>query len=419
MGFLKQRIEFILLMFRRRNIKELLGKNIEIIYGYPLYLFSFLTPRNKNKWVIGSHIGFSGNSKFLFIELIEKHKKSNCYWIASNKKEKKYIKELGLPVVLRWSIKGLFHCLTAKVYIFCFHLIDINFWTSGNAKRVNIWHGVGIKNIEFKSTKGSAGKIYNERNVISRIYFPYLFKRPHLFLSTSPLMTKHFCECFRITDNECIEDQYPRCKIFNLNKDQIFEFINKYETVESLKLVEKISQHRKSYLYMPTWRETRQDFIKEAGFNFQTLNSVLKLRNELFLLKLHPECDLSISELKGLDHVIILDRRIDIYPILPFTDVLITDYSSIYYDYLLLKDKDILLFPFDYSDYISQGRDLAFDFDEYTPGKRVNSFNELLTFIENGTDLSFVEREWITNQFWNYGNCKTNLYEGILDIAIS
>lgn len=108
--------------------------------------------------------------------------------------------------------KRSFHSITAGTYIYGFHLIDVNFWTSGRVKRVNLWHGVGIKNIEFKSTKGSAGK-YMMRKLFSRVYLPYLFKRPHLFLSTSPLMTEHFKQCFRVTDKECIEGIYPRCDI--------------------------------------------------------------------------------------------------------------------------------------------------------------------------------------------------------------
>jgi CDP-glycerol glycerophosphotransferase (TagB/SpsB family) len=66
-----------------------------------------------------------------------------------------------------------------------------------------------------------------------------------------------------------------------------------------------------------------------------------------------------------------------------------------------MKDKEILLFPFDYSEYIRE-RDLAFDFDKYTPGKRVFNFYELLFYIQNDTSLDFQEREWIIQQFWNY-----------------
>ena len=201
---LKARFSLISLMFKRRSIKEIVKKNIEIIWGYPLYVLSCITPRNKKKWLVGSHVGFSGNPKYFFIYVVAECKMKKCYWIAATRAEERKIRELGFPAYYRWSIKGVFHSITAGTYIYGFHLIDVNFWTSGGVKRINLWHGVGIKNIEFKSTKGSAGKIYDEKNFFSRVYLPYLFKRPHLFLSTSPLMTEHFKQCFRITDKECI-----------------------------------------------------------------------------------------------------------------------------------------------------------------------------------------------------------------------
>lgn len=168
---------------------------------------------------------------------------------------------------------------------------------------------------------------------------------------------------------------------------------------------------------MPTWRETRENFIVSAGFDFVLLNEVLRQRDNLFLLKLHPESNLSMEEMSRYSNILVLDKKIDIYPVLPFTDVLVTDYSSIYYDYLLMPGKEVLLFPFDYAEYITAGRDLAFDFDKYTPGKRVHTFEELLTVIRDEVSLQFDEREWIVNQFWNYTYTISSLVMKIKTLA--
>lgn len=400
-NFFKNQASLVLLMFKRRSIADLIKKNVEIIFGYPLYFISFLFPRNKKKWVIGNHIGFAGNSKYLFIYVQKEQVGKKCYWIASSRKEAKQIRSLGFTAFYKWSFKGLFHCLTAKTYIFSSHLTDINFWTSARTRSVNMWHGVGIKKIEFELSVGSGKKIYDEKNIISRIYLPQIFRKPNIFLTTSPLMREHFKRCFRITDKECFQCGYPRNDIFFWNKEKLTDFISKYENVHSQKLVEKLQTYNKSYLYMPTWRETRVDFITAAGFDFEKLNHILKGKNELFLLKLHPATNLDLNQLKGLTNIVIVDKNVDIYPVLPFTDVLITDYSSIYYDYLLLENHDIILFPFDYNDYILKSRDLAFDFDDYTPGKRVYTFDDLLTLINNGENLEFKERKAITDLFWS------------------
>lgn len=397
---------FVISMIKRRGIREVFFKNMEIFLGYPLYLFSFLCIRNKKKWVVGSENGFVGNCKFFILDETIKKTDKSIYWISSSKEEVKVVRKSYPKVYYKWSFKGIYHSLTAKVYIYSHHTIDINFWTSGGAKKVNLWHGVGIKNIEFKTHVGNAAKIYSTKNLLARIYMPHLFRKPDLMLSTSPMMTIHFSECFRITNQECVEDMYPRCKPFFWSSEKLKKFIHQNETLAVQNLYNKISEYDKVYLYMPTWREDRSDFIKISGIDFEALNSILRSQNFLFLLKLHPATNLNI-DISNYSNVVLIDKNIDIYPLLPVTDVLITDYSSIYYDYILMKEKRILLFPFDYSEYILKDRDLAFDFNEYTPGVRAYTFSELLTYIENPSLIIDDKREWIINQFW--GNTITSI----------
>lgn len=104
----------------------------------------------------------------------------------------------------------------------------------------------------------------------------------------------------------------------------------------------------------------------------------------------------------------------DVYPLLPKTDVLITDYSSIYYDYILMPEKDVLLFPFDYQDYIRNSRDLAYDYLTYTPGVKVWNFDDLLRTIKEDKSLFFIEREWAISTFW--GESYNNASKQIIDV---
>ena len=65
-----------------------------------------------------------------------------------------------------------------------------------------------------------------------------------------------------------------------------------------------------------------------------------------------------------------------------------------------MKDKEIILFPFDYEQYITNSKSLAFDFDTYTPGVRAYNFDDLLKVITNNTDLTISQREDILKLFW-------------------
>lgn len=219
----------------------------------------------------------------------------------------------------------------------------LNYWVSGGAKFVNLWHGVGIKNIEF------AGQVkpFPAETCMNKFLKPVIYLKPDLFLSTSPLMTRHFCKCFRISPQQCIESSYPRNEILQWEESRLLEFIQKYEPKETMAIIRRLKKATQSFIYMPTFRDENKNFLEQSGIDLKKLNDTLKAQNKLFILKLHPFTRINM-DLCAFDHILTVNNKTDIYPILPFTDVLITDYSSIYFDYLLMKNKSILLFPFDY-----------------------------------------------------------------------
>ena len=90
----------------------------------------------------------------------------------------------------------------------------------------------------------------------------------------------------------------------------------------------------------------------------------------------------------------------DIYPVLPYAHVLITDYSSILYDWLLMDGKDVILYLYDYKDYINE-RDFYYPFDENVTGCRVDTFQDLCSLIESGRyKLDSAERDRMIEKFW-------------------
>ncbi len=410
MAISKGLIEWII---NNRNWKEIIFRFMEVVLGYPLYFFSFLMKRNRLKWAIGGKVGFADNSKYFYLYLtIHSVQEVEYCWIAATRKEALVLRKRGIKSYARWSWKGIWYCLTAGKYIFTSHLTDVNYWTSGGVQAVNLWHGVGIKCIEFRTRSGPEKKIYDEKNWIARLFLPHLFRRPDIFLSTSELMTSHIAGCFRISEQRCVQLGYPRCDIFHWTSEKLEAFVEKYENEESMTLLKKMKTFSMVYIYMPTFRDSQTDFFMASGIDLQKLEVVLKEKQALFLVKLHPATRMNLGYIMGLSHILFLDKRMDIYPLLPFTDVLITDYSSIYYDYLLMKKKAVVLFPFDYQDYIENSRDLAFDFDMYTPGLRVYSFEELLNLIQKGISCDFQKRTWVTEAFWGKQerNCAERLY---------
>lgn len=83
-----------------------------------------------------------------------------------------------------------------------------------------------------------------------------------------------------------------------------------------------------------------------------------------------------------------------------------------------MKDKNVILFPFDYDDYIRNSRDLAFDYMTYACGKKAWNFKELLSTLSEEPNLEFSEREWIIEQFWgdNYNDACQKITDATKDM---
>jgi CDP-glycerol glycerophosphotransferase len=113
------------------------------------------------------------------------------------------------------------------------------------------------------------------------------------------------------------------------------------------------------------------------------LDTFGKQNQILFALKPHENLAVHFQSHPQLvyNNVLLIDSVSDVYPILPLVNILVTDYSSIYFDFLLL-DKPIIFFPYDIEKYLKQDREFYFNYDEVTPGVKVRSIEELVRCIE-------------------------------------
>ena len=383
-----------------------------------LYAFSFLCPRNRNKWVFGSYSCFAENPKYLFLFLNNQKRSANIrtIWISKTKKEYEIVSSLGLETYMRWSLKGVFHCLTAKAFIFSSYVSDVNEWVSGRGFKINLWHGVGIKNIERKITRGKTAEIFKEKSLLKKINALPFHIRPDLLLSTSSMMNKHFSSCFDIPSERIIESIYPRCSIFEMEKEKLLSFVEKYEPIVTKTILSHISNFSYVYIYMPTWRDSQKSFLELLNLDLNKINQALADKNSVLIMKLHPVTQKEkIFENMSFSNIVIADPQIDIYPVLPFTDCLITDYSSIYYDYILLSGKRVIFYIPDYDDYIKNERDLAYDFNDFTIGEKIYDSDSLIKA------LSCIEKEpmnqsRIVESFWGkHKDTMFDLYDKILD----
>ena len=373
-------------------------KTLAYIICYLIYPFSFLFLRSSRRLVFGSYRGgFSDNSKYLFIYAVENCRDLDCCWLSVNRKTVQYVRSLGLPAYWVLSPIGAWKALRAKYWFVNSYSSDIMYCLSGNATIVNLWHGVGLKRCEFNITNGALAERYVKQTFKERFYHPEGFRKPDYLLTSTPFQTRMFSSAFRVPKERCLELGYPRNMILRRSKEEVMAFVKKYEPKETQQLIERIQQFDKVYIYMPTWRDSQKNVFAQQ-MDLRKLCEVLKEQNAILLLKPHPNT--IVDNIYETDNLVLVDRTVDIYGVLPFTDVLITDYSSVLYDYILIPDKQVILYLYDYEEYVKE-RDFYYPFDENVIGKYVKSFEDLVTVIYNKDyEINKSERKLIIERFW-------------------
>lgn len=363
-----------------------------------LYYVSYLIPRNKRLWVFGEANGFNNNSKYLYLEVIKSYPDIRALWIGP-KDIVEELRQQGLPAENRKSIKGIFYCLFAKCYFVSSTPGDINFYTSGGAIVINLWHGVGWKACLWNNP---IHKKYEKANLIKKIVHlvmnPHLYYKPNYVLSTSPTMTEcFFVPMFKVKKDQCIEDIYPRCKFMLQEETLIINHIKQYENHNHLQLIQKMRSYNRIIIYAPTFRDTGSDFLVDSGIDFNDLNTFFIERNYLFIIKCHPATSFSKARIDGYSNILHLDNRFDLYLLMPFSDILISDYSSIALDYLLLQKK-VIFYPFDLEQYNNSCRDFVIDYmDSIKEAIVVTDYKSLKLAIEQD---NFPINPALINRFW-------------------
>ncbi len=112
-----------------------------------------------------------------------------------------------------------------------------------------------------------------------------------------------------------------------------------------------------------------------------------------------------MKNIKITDNIIFYNNSKDIYPLLSNTDLMITDYSGIFFDYLLLN-KPLIFFNYDYDEYIKYNRKLSFDYDKITPGIKCENQNQLeqkiIKILVENNDEYIDKRNEILNISFKY-----------------
>jgi len=343
-----------------------LGEALRAVVLLPLYWASGFARRDPRRLAFGGNGDrFTDNAKHLFLAL-QGDDRFHTTWITGDRGTLAAVRAAGGRAELRWSVAGMRAALGAGWFVFGAYASDVSFWLSRGARLLDLWHGIPLKAIEFDITTGPLARVYGSPwwSPI-RLAFLDRFRRPDLLLSPSRFLSERcFQPAFRVGPERCLEVGYPRT-------DHLFG------PIDRAALARRVGVDPTTTVigYFPTWRDDGRDFLGDAGFSFGELDRRLDGTGHAMVFKAHPNFGDIVPRDRTFPNVVILDPAVDLNDVLPLCDVLVTDYSSVAFDYLLL-DRPIVYFLPDHDRYVGR-RNLYFELDEMTAGPVITSTAEL------------------------------------------
>lgn len=343
--------------------------------------------------VMGAYSGrfFIDNTKYLF-KFLNKYSNHMVFWIAKDDVVIEELRKKNFNVLPFYSLRTIKLLRRAK-YIFLTHgYPDIPpIKISPNSIVVLTWHGTPIKKINTDLEESSAySKIayYLNLNLRFNDYVDYL-------LTPTKKEKEHqiLCKAFFIPPKKILDLGYPRNDIlFKQDKEFLRKLRKKYEIGKGIK---------KIFLYAPTFRKDLVFRFPLSDKEIKDLNFLLGSENAILLIKAHMFEQQKIF--KTLDNFKIVKSRADIQELLLLSDALITDYSSMIFDYLLIN-RPILLFTYDLETYKKE-RGMYYEFEKIAPGPLIYHGLELIDAIKNLSTIKLKyddKRKKIRDRFNKY-----------------
>ena len=364
-----------------KQIRFVIKNIIRIILTF---LISLLTIRDKNIIVMGlrtpitklskvSKDYFMHNTKYMFLKLSKTCEKFKFIYLCDDKEMVKALYKAGFENIYpRKSLKGLYYTLRAKYWLYDDSKFDVNTpFLSGGAICINLWHGAGgLKKIGFEMNKN----FIKLNSILQKIQIA-LTEKDNIYVVNS----KYEAECrksaFKIDDKKIKILSSPRIDVLynDIPNSDIF-MEEDYETIKNYK-----EQGKKIFIYTPTFRDTGKDL--SSWLQSDKLTKFLIDNNAILVCKLHFADNNSLN-FELTKEFYKMNNNSDIYPVLKYSDALITDYSSIYFDYLHLNKPIIYHIP-DLEEYETQCRGFYRPYETLTSGEFTRTNEGIISAMQN------------------------------------
>lgn len=340
---------------------------------YKQVYVSFFTklPIKKDTVIFESFAGksYSDSPRYIYEELQKNHPNYKCIWIFNDKN--KEIFGNG-KIIKRNSLAYYYYLAISKYWVVNARMPNFII-KRPETVYLQTWHGTPLKRLASDMKEVHMPGTTTEK--YKRNFYNESQKWDYL-VSPNEYSTKIFSRAFKF-NREFLEFGYPRNDVLYLDKKD--KKIKKIEIKEKLGIPDK-----KVVLYAPTWRD--DEFHEKGKYKFNLKLDLKKMQESLgedyvVVLRMHYLIaeNMDISEFNTFAYD--LSSYEDIAELYLISDILITDYSSVFFDYANLR-KPILFFTYDIDKYRDTLRGFYMDFENEAPGPLLRTSDEVIEAIK-------------------------------------
>jgi CDP-glycerol glycerophosphotransferase len=362
----------------KQKLKQMLKHKNEI-YKY-LYRHRYRGQTLETNWVMFECFrgqSYADSPKYIY-EYLSTHypNKYTCIWVVN---------DLDTPLpypcikVKRFTRKYAYYLAKSKYLVFN---VRQPLWLKKREEQVFLqtWHGTPLKRLVFDQEEVTAASpTYKKQFYRQKQEWDYLIAANHF-------SSEIFKSCF-MYDGNMLEVGYPR--------NDLLYHPNKEELALTIRKRLGIPLDKKTILYAPTWRD--DEYYGKGKYKFQLQLDLALLKERLgedycVLLRTHYYIADKL-DLEGVENFAYnVSNHDDITEIYLISDICITDYSSVFFDYANLQ-RPILFFPYDLDKYRDVLRGFYIDMETELPGPLLFSTEEIVSNIENIETLNHNYQE--------------------------
>lgn len=382
----------------KKLMKKVIKKSKKKLKPVVINAYSFLCrilPVNKKIILFESNLGrnYTGNPKAIYEEMIRQglDKEYRCYFILEKPNTvipgaAKTVKRNRLKYFILFATSGIWVCDTRlPKYIL----------KRPECKYIQTWHGTPLKKLALDMDSvymaGEKGIDNYKKNFYDNAQtWDYLISQNHF-------STEIFRRAFAF-DKDMLEIGYPR-------NDVLFEKNNEQD-ITKLKQELGIPLDKKVILYAPTWRDN--EFYGKGQYKFNPPLDFTLLQEKLsdeyvMIVKYHYLVMDKIDWSPYQGFIYSCDLSFDISALYLVSDMMITDYSSVMFDYNLLK-RPMFFFCYDLEEYKDTLRGFYFDFLEEAPGPITLTTEDLIASILDYQQEAYQQKQEAFYQKFNHAD---------------